>query len=275
MLIFWGIAWASAAHGERSIRNSQHRATPAGMRSTATATAAAAAIIQPHRAHASTWCAYIDTHQRHPHAQAYLEQTAPPIRASLMCVLLPSPLHLSWGQPGPRRTWRVLWDAARVLIFWGIAWAVLLMERGRSVTVLCNTCRNAFHRHRHRPRHHPAAPRPRQYMVRIHRHTSETPARSSVLGTNSATNSSIIDVRVAALSTPFILGAAWAATHMERALGRSPCVDILGDSLGRAAHGERSIHNSAVQHLQECVQPLPPPPSSSRTAPTPVHGTHT
>ena len=29
---------------------------------------ATAAIIQPHRAHASTWCAYIDTYQRHPHA---------------------------------------------------------------------------------------------------------------------------------------------------------------------------------------------------------------
>ena len=169
VLIFWGIAWASAAHGERSIRNSQRCATPAGMRSTATATAAA--IIQPHRAHASTWCAYIDTHQRYPHAQVYLEQTAPPIRASLMCVLLPSPLHLSWGRPGPRRTWRELWDAARVLIFWGIAWTVPCMERGQSVTVLCNTCRNAFHRYRHRRRrrHHPATPRPSQYTVCIHR----------------------------------------------------------------------------------------------------------
>ena len=186
------------------------------MRSTATA----AAIIQPHRAHASTWYAYIDMHQQHPHAQVYLEQTAPPIRAS---------------RAGEETKYKCFINS------FGVPDAGNQVAPG---TALNTEIRRAQH-----------LPIPqRAYTSQMWEHT-----------------------RIAALSTPFILGAAWATTHMERALGRSPCVDILGDSLGRAAHGERSIRNSAVRHLQESIPPLPPPPppSSSRTAPTPVHGMHT
>ena len=178
---------------------------------------ATAAIIQPHCAHASTRYAYIDMHQQHPHAQVYLEQTAPPIRAS--------------------RAGEETKDKCFINSF-GVPDAGNQVAPG---TALNTEIRRAQH-----------LPIPqRAYTSQMWEHTC-----------------------IASLSTLFIIWAAWAVTHMERALGRSLCVDILGDSLGRAAHGERSIRNSAVRHLQGCVAPLPPP-SSSHTTPIPVHSVHT
>ena len=83
-------------------------------------------------------------------------------------------------------------------LFCGRHPAVLGMKRTRSVTMLCGTRRNVFHRHRHHlplsppAAIHllPAASRPCQYTVRVYIYTS-APLDPSVIRKNSANDSSI------------------------------------------------------------------------------------
>ena len=174
------------------------------------------------------------------------------------------------------------------------------MEQGRSVKPLCDTCRNAFRCRRH----HPAAPCPSQYTVCIHRHISATPAhlsnqvflerralpiRASRAGEETKEKCFINGFGVPNAGNQVAPGMAleteiqrgqhlpipqhmhiWHSCWSAPVLLPSPLHLSCGQPGLRRAWRELDL-------WQRCATPggMPPPPSSSRTAPMPVHGAHT